>query len=161
MDSEHFQAMAPVVSGLQPGASRLNEMLVRCQQGVQQPTTADRIGPPLNPTPCLRCGACCACFQVTFPASECDLTEVGIVPVAYTVSISPHRRAMRGTDKWFNKRCVALTGVIGVSVRCAIYALRPSACHLFRMAWGTDSCTPNRNCDRARAAYGLSPFSQF
>jgi Fe-S-cluster containining protein len=109
----------------------------------------------------MRCGACCACFQVAFPASECDLTEAGIVPVAFTVLITPDRRAMRGTEKRFNKRCLALTGVIGVAVTCDIYAWRPSSCHLFRISWGTEPCAPNRNCDRARATYGLSPFSRF
>jgi uncharacterized protein len=83
------------------------------------------------------------------------------VPVIFTVSISQGRRAMRGTEKRFSKRCTALMGVVGVAVTCDIYASRPSSCHLFRIAWGTEPCAPNRNCDRARAAYGLSPFRQF
>lgn len=107
----------------------------------------------------MRCGACCACFQVAFPASECDANEAGIVPVALTVWVSPGRRAMRGTDRHFNKRCEALMGTIGVAVSCNIYTCRPSTCHLFSIAWGPDG--PNHNCDRARATYGLSPFSPY
>lgn len=110
-------------------------------------------------TPCMRCGACCACFQVAFPTSECDLAEAGMVPEAFTIVISPERRAMRGTEKRFNKRCLALVGTVGISVTCRIYASRPSTCHNFRAAWGPGNY--NNNCDRARATYGLTTFSRY
>ena len=63
---------------------------------------------------------------------------------------------MRGTTT-FKKRCVALEGIIGRQVACAIYANRPSACQNFKAGWEADGA--NENCDRARNRYGLQPFS--
>ena len=63
---------------------------------------------------------------------------------------------MRGTTT-FNKRCVALEGIIGQQVVCAIYANRPSACHDFKASWEADGA--NETCDRARNCFGLPPLS--
>jgi uncharacterized protein len=113
----------------------------------------------MHPSPCCRCGACCAFYTVAFTAAECDTTSGGIVPVAFSVSIGANRWAMRGTEKRFNKRCSALVGIIGLSVICSIYTNRPSTCQQFTASWELGS--PNRNCDHARAIYGLLPFSNF
>jgi uncharacterized protein len=113
----------------------------------------------MHPSPCCRCGACCAFYTVAFAAVECDPDSGGIVPAAFSVNIGSDRRAMRGTEKRFNKRCSALAGIIGVSVACRIYDQRPSACHRFIASW--EPGPANRNCDHARAIYGLLPLSQY
>ena len=113
----------------------------------------------MHPSPCCRCGACCAFYTVAFSAVECDPASGGIVPAVFSVQIGFDRHAMRGTEKRFSKRCAALVGTIGVSVACRIYACRPSTCHQFTASWAPGP--PNSNCDHARAVYGLMPFSPF
>lgn len=106
---------------------------------------------------CQKCGACCASFKVLFPSDEVDDHEGGRVPHQHTVRIDARRSAMRGTLT-FNKRCVALEGIVGQYVSCAIYGNRPSACQNFRASW--EGNAPNETCDRARNWYGLQPFCQ-
>ncbi|MEJ2640472.1 MAG: YkgJ family cysteine cluster protein [Desulfosarcinaceae bacterium] len=113
----------------------------------------------MPPSPCCRCGACCAFYTVAFASVECDPDSGGTVPVAFSVQIGHDRHAMRGTQKRFNKRCSALGGIIGVSVACRIYACRPTTCQQFAASW--ESGPPNGNCDHARAVYGLMPFNRF
>ncbi|MEZ4321993.1 MAG: YkgJ family cysteine cluster protein [Myxococcota bacterium] len=101
--------------------------------------------------PCLECGACCAAFRVSFYWAEADDGH-GSVPADLTVPISPHLRAMVGTER-APPRCVALQGEVGVQVECSIYAARSSTCREFSASF--EDGTPNAMCDRARARHGL------
>lgn len=106
--------------------------------------------------PCTSCGACCACFRVSFYWGETSAAPGGGVPAELTLSISPHRVALLGTHLP-EPRCVALEGTVGQRVRCSIYPLRPSPCREFAMAG--EQGLPNEACDRARARFGLPPLS--
>lgn len=108
-----------------------------------------------NSNPCMSCGACCAWFRVSFYWAEGD-DGGGAVPNALTEPLTPFLRCMRGTNDR-RPRCLALEGNVGETVRCTIYAGRPSPCREFAMAG--DGGRPNDACDRARAHYGLSPLS--
>jgi Fe-S-cluster containining protein len=105
--------------------------------------------------PCLRCGACCAHFRVSFYWSEADSAAGGCTPAELSVQLTPFLIAMRGTER-SPPRCAALEGGIGKRVRCAIHPLRPSPCRDFRPSW-VDGPRSER-CDRARAAHGLPPL---
>ena len=104
---------------------------------------------------CMRCGACCAAFRVAFHWSETETRSAFAVPFELATPIDPHRLAMRGTEGRA-PRCVALDGSVGDSVRCTIYANRPSPCRDMRAAWSDGR--PSEQCDRARARYGLKPL---
>ena len=108
--------------------------------------------------PCLRCGACCAFFLVSFPSHEADPSTGGPVPFALTGTSANSRRCMKGTETK-QPRCIALNGFVGTQVNCRIYKNRPSTCRAFRRSWAKNSS--NFLCDRARAAYGLQVFSQY
>ena len=109
---------------------------------------------PANP--CIRCGACCAMFCVSFPEQEADDLPGGFVPVAMTLPQAKGHRIMKGTmDRY--PRCVALSGTIGSRVKCGIYEHRPSVCRAFDVSW--KHCRANRLCDKARSVYGLEPFA--
>lgn len=104
---------------------------------------------------CTCCGACCAAFRVDFHCSELASASDGGVPDALTVPLTASLVRMRGTDE-AAPRCIALQGEIGVSVRCGIYAGRPSPCRDFApyaaLGIGEDAC------DRARSRHGLAPL---
>lgn len=68
------------------------------------------------------------------------------------------QRFMKGTET-ISPRCIALEGHVGFNVRCSIYEHRPSTCRNFRLSW--ENNTGNILCDRARAVFGLQPFSQY
>ena len=106
--------------------------------------------------PCLRCGACCAAFRVAFHWSESDAATADGVPEALTESVRPHVLAMRGTNA-NSPHCIALDGVVGVRVRCRIYAQRPSPCRELGASY--EHGAPSAQCDRARARYGLPPLT--
>jgi Fe-S-cluster containining protein len=107
---------------------------------------------------CVRCGACCAFYKVSFDCLEVDDVSGGVVPVSLTVKISASRSAMRGTEK-NPVRCGALKGKIGHAVSCSIYDWRPTTCRQFLSLW--DHGVVNSLCDRARASYGLNPLGYF
>lgn len=103
---------------------------------------------------CTRCGACCAAFRVDFHISDlASRSASGGVPDGMSVTLTPSLCRMRGTDDG-PPRCVALEGEIGRSVRCTIYADRPSPCRDFApyaaLAIGEEGC------DRARRKHGLA-----
>jgi Fe-S-cluster containining protein len=100
----------------------------------------------------MRCGACCACFLVCFYWSEADDAAENGVPEGLTEQLDPWRRFMRGT-RGERPRCAALQGEIGVSVRCGIYARRPSVCRSMVPAWQAERSSAL--CDRARKRWGL------
>jgi len=107
--------------------------------------------------PCLSCGACCACFRVSFHWSETDAGLGGVVPPELTTKLDPHRVAMRGTEGGSTPRCVALAGQIGVDGHCAIYPSRPSVCREVEPAWEFDR--PSPQCDKGRVRHGLAPLT--
>lgn len=102
--------------------------------------------------PCLRCGACCACFRVGFHWSEADAASGGQVPIELTEPLRLHERAMRGTSQ-SQPRCIALDADIGRHSRCRIHERRPSVCAALSAAH--ESGLPSPQCDTARIAHGL------
>lgn len=94
---------------------------------------------------CTRCGACCAAWRVDFHVSACSAAG-GSVPDGLVEPVRGDTVRMRGTDH-ASPRCAALQGTIGQSVRCAIYAWRPSPC--VELQPGSDACL------RARRRHGL------
>jgi len=107
---------------------------------------------------CMRCGACCVFYRVSFDCGEVDDVPGGVVPSYLTIKLTGDRSAMRGTEKG-PIRCQALTGQVGGAVHCTICDRRPSSCRSFLSAW--EFTSTNTNCDRARASYGLMPISEF
>ncbi|AXF84595.1 hypothetical protein DTO96_100304 [Ephemeroptericola cinctiostellae] len=98
---------------------------------------------------CIRCGACCASFRVSFYWAETDAHPSGCVPEALTEPVSPYFVAMKGTNQ-ARLRCVALQGEIGQAAGCGIYALRSTTCRDFEMG--------DERCLAARALHGLPPL---
>lgn len=96
--------------------------------------------------PCLRCGACCAAFRVSFYWSE---AEVQGLPEALTEQVNAWYGCMAGTNR-AAPRCAALQGEIGAETACGVYARRPSPCR--EVEAGDDKC------QRARARHGLAPL---
>jgi uncharacterized protein len=111
-----------------------------------------------RPSQCQKCGACCAFFRVRFPASESNSCLGGSVPIDLTVLLDDATRYMQGTETT-NPRCIALHGQVGTNVSCSIYLCRPSCCRNFLQSWKNEA--GNTLCDRARAVFGLQPFSQY
>lgn len=105
--------------------------------------------------PCMDCGACCTVFRASFYWAEGDDATPGGVPVRLTVRSGLFRRAMRRRP---DGCCVALRGVPGRNVSCAIYVRRPSACRTFRPHWagGPDV----ERCEEARARMQRSFFPE-
>ena len=105
--------------------------------------------------PCLKCGACCAFFRVSFHWTETYADSYG-VPEGTSHAISPYVNSMNGTDQ-INPSCQQLRGIIGESTSCDIYANRPNACRAFKASF--EDGTKNIQCDQARASKGLSELS--
>lgn len=101
---------------------------------------------------CMRCGACCAAFRVSFHESELE-SEGGCVPDGLAVPETSSTYRLRGTDH-ARPRCVALQGVIGQAVSCGIYQERPSPCREFAPL--ADVGYFPEACNRARACHGLT-----
>jgi uncharacterized protein len=111
--------------------------------------------PPVADNPCLRCGACCASFRVSFYWAEAADAPGGSVPVDLTEPVTPHVRCMRGTNHQ-TPHCAALRGQVGAQVDCAIYPLRSSTCREFD-AWLADG-SPDPRCQEARRRWQLPPL---
>jgi Fe-S-cluster containining protein len=92
---------------------------------------------------------------VAFHWFEAEVFLGGQVPLELTEPLDPHRLAMRGTSA-YQPRCIALQGKVGEQAACGIYAQRPSVCRDVVPAWEFGAASPQ--CDRARAAHGLSPL---
>ncbi|MEN6472840.1 MAG: YkgJ family cysteine cluster protein [Syntrophaceae bacterium] len=103
--------------------------------------------------PCLTCGACCACYRVSFYWAEIGEAGLGGVPVDLTEKLDAFRAVMRGTNQP-NPRCIALEGEVGVRVRCTIYDRRPVPCRDLPFS-GSAGAAGEEKCDKARAAWGL------
>lgn len=96
--------------------------------------------------PCVRCGACCASFRVSFYWAEA--AERGLPEDLYE-PITPNIACMKGTHSK-TPRCIALIGEIGQVVGCTVYPQRTSPC---REVQPGDS-----QCHKARARHGLAPL---
>jgi len=107
--------------------------------------------------PCISCGACCAYFRASFYWAESDLAMPAGVPHELTDHLQTHYLVMKGTDNP-TPRCVALQGVIGNLVYCAIYERRSSVCRNFPPSWENDEV--NERCDKARIKWGLPPLER-
>lgn len=106
--------------------------------------------------PCLSCGACCSHFRVSFYSGEIAGETEGTVPVELVTQVGPLRACMKGTELG-GAPCIALRGQVGQpGVHCSIYELRPSPCRDYPI-WMDDG-SPNPDCQRLRAAIGLSPL---
>jgi len=105
---------------------------------------------------CTFCGACCATYRVIFPGAELDEAPGGVVPTGLIDRIDGRRVCMRGTSGR-SPRCIALTGVVGKRVSCAIYACRPSPCR----AYSPDAPSGHGDmcCGDARRLHGLPPLA--
>jgi len=112
--------------------------------------------------PCIRCGACCSHFRVSFYWAEADSSQGGCVPEEYTEIVDSFRICMKGTGGP-HPRCIALNGQTGKSVHCTIYDKRPSPCRIFGVNYENGFATfrPGEysRCSRARALFGKQPLS--
>ncbi|HEY0848329.1 MAG TPA: YkgJ family cysteine cluster protein [Bradyrhizobium sp.] len=93
--------------------------------------------------PCQSCGACCA-YSANWPRFTIeDDAALDLIPAKY---VNERQSGMRCDGD----RCSALTGDVGVTTSCAIYAVRPEVCR---------TCSPgDAECNVARRRYGLSPL---
>ncbi|MFO7685930.1 MAG: YkgJ family cysteine cluster protein [Desulfobacterales bacterium] len=107
-------------------------------------------------TPCIECGACCAFYRVSFYWGESDLCAPNGVPSELLEKLNDFRFCMQGTQG-SSPRCIALMGIIGKKVHCSIYERRASVCRQFDPSW--QQGTPNEECDKARALWGLPPLT--
>src|SRR5690606_13604349 len=106
--------------------------------------------------PCLRCGACCATFRISFHWSEAQPHNPDGPPADMVEPLRWHEVAMRGTS-CARPRCIALRGTIGVDGHCGIYPQRPSVCREVEPSWEFGRHSPQ--CDKGRIAHGLRPLT--
>lgn len=106
--------------------------------------------------PCLRCGACCATFRISFHWSEAQPHNPDGPPADLVEPLRWHEVAMRGTS-CARPRCIALRGTIGVDGHCGIYPQRPSVCREVEPSWEFGRHSPQ--CDKGRIAHGLRPLT--
>lgn len=95
---------------------------------------------------CVKCGACCASFRVSFYWGETSAHDQGTVPAELTTAISPHHVCMKGTESK-PVHCIALQGEVGKEVSCSIYEQRSSTCRQFEAG--------SEDCAKARRIHGL------
>lgn len=115
--------------------------------------------------PCQRCGACCACYRVSFFWGECadegapppgpGAPDAPAVPPSLVEPLTPFLVAMTGTNQ-AQPRCAALLGEVGVRSACGIYPARSSACRELQASY--ENGVADDKCDRARAKWGLPPL---
>lgn len=112
--------------------------------------------------PCLTCGACCAHYRVSFYWEEAS-PQYGSVPEHLTEDVTEFIRCMKGTNQKL-PRCIALTGEVGKTTHCTIYASRPSPCHEFGVHYLNHHIVAEKGalerCNRARAAHNLPPINE-
>lgn len=91
---------------------------------------------------CIKCGACCNYFHnIPILPEEVSLIDKNLKQ--YTM-ISP-LQTKNGLSMKFvegTKRCIALEGQIGQSVKCSVYDIRPPVCRKFEP--GSDLCKKAR-----------------
>jgi len=109
--------------------------------------------------PCIRCGACCAFYRVSFYWREASPADSNFpVPEELTEPLTPFYSCMKGTNRNSSDcRCEALNGTIGESVACRIYENRPTPCQNFEPSYLNGK--RNKRCDEARLRHGLAPLT--
>lgn len=105
--------------------------------------------------PCIGCGACCACYRVSFYWGEIDEVLPGGFPSELVDKLNDFRAVIKGTNQP-EPRCVALSGTIGLDAHCGIHPVRSSACREFEASYSNG--IKNERCDKARAKFGLAPL---
>lgn len=108
--------------------------------------------------PCLKCGACCASFRVSFHIRESQKGGLWQVPLERTEEGGSSWLSMKGTNKKHRPVCSALDGTIGKGVSCTIYSDRPSPCRNFLASYEDGIHRPR--CDEARKKHGLRPLGR-
>jgi uncharacterized protein len=98
---------------------------------------------------CLRCGACCASFRVSFYWAEGWSRGL---PDRMVEKVNPQMACMAGTNQ-MQPRCQALHGTVGEGVNCTLYAQRPEPCRQVMPGDG--------KCREARQRHGLAPLPGF
>ncbi len=115
--------------------------------------------PVINP--CLKCGACCSFYRVSFYWTEADPALSGTVPPEFSEPLPPYHACMRGTNQP-HPRCAALRGRLGDQVSCSIYKMRSSTCREFGFHFKNNEVTITaddlQRCNHAREACGLPPL---
>ena len=106
--------------------------------------------------PCLRCGACCAVFRVSFHWSQAQPHNPDGPAADLVMPLRQHELAMRGTEG-SHPRCIGLRGTIGLDAHCGIYPNRPPACREVEPSWEFGRHSPQ--CDTGRIRHGLKPLT--
>lgn len=101
--------------------------------------------PEPDVSPCTSCGACCA-YSSDWPRFTLESDEeIDLIPPQF---VNERQSGMR----FEGERCSALTGTIGCSTACSVYAVRPQVCR---------DCQPGDDaCTMARAARGMAPIPE-
>lgn len=111
-----------------------------------------------NIHPCLKCGACCAAFRVSFHIKETLKGGLWQAPITMTEEGGGTWSSMKGTNHKHRPACAALEGTIGKNVGCTIYENRPSPCRNFLASFEDGVHRPR--CDEARTKHGLTPLNR-
>jgi uncharacterized protein len=113
--------------------------------------------------PCIRCGACCAFFRVSFYWEETSAADSEGIPVELTEKVSDFLQCMQGTNQP-HPRCIALQGTIGENVTCQIYNKRSSTCRDFGLHDKDGKLFMDGEnlirCNEARKAWNLPPLTR-
>lgn len=89
---------------------------------------------------CLSCGACCAPPKRWKSFVEVTSSDADRLPTQFRLKVIKGELATRSRPG--GCRCIALTGTIGQSVRCAIHEQRPDTCR--RFVRGSGACLKAR-----------------
>ncbi|PTQ89512.1 YkgJ family cysteine cluster protein [Agitococcus lubricus] len=106
--------------------------------------------------PCLRCGACCASFRVSFYWRETSEGSTDGVPVELTDVVN-HTYSCMKSHPDNRLRCIALEGEVGQTVSCRIYQQRSSTCRDFNFL--DEQGQIDIRCNQARQKHGLPPLT--
>lgn len=107
--------------------------------------------------PCLKCGACCATYRVSFSKAELERSTTRIAELA--ADAGGAWAVMPGTDRRHNPSCNYLRGRIGLGAKCGVYEDRPSPCREFKASF-EDGRHQAPRCDEARRCHGLNPLTK-
>ncbi len=101
----------------------------------------------MSENPCVRCGACCKSFRVSFYWAEA--VELGL-PDALTERLTPHLLCMAGTNA-ARPHCAALGPGEAGPMTCAVYDQRPGPCREVQIG--------DAKCQAARQRHGLTALA--
>ena len=99
---------------------------------------------PASESPCQACGACCSYSQNWPRFTTEDDEALDLIPEKF---VNDRLSGMRCDGD----RCSALSGKVGVAVRCEAYAVRPEVCR---------TCMPgDAECNMARKRQGMAAIT--